>query len=393
MSTDREVPMNTTTEISVAHSERGAGNHQDTKHPNARQLRKYRQTLDAAPWRGPERRYDILKEATVAFAIVLVLTFVLAILFSSPDVPPVTIKAWADAQPKGFTEIALSELKGTSNSATYGPPYNNENGSVQYLGPISIQKLLGVHYPINTAQDFVLDPLETLPGERPLKAALLSYQKASVAQRHAWETTYGNALAHANVHKGALVVPSGSYGPLGKMFTNLLTMAQSGALDSQLVTHSSFYTTDYTKPILFIGDSWKAQHTASYWGKMVVSQHLRSSQWGVMNETGSWPGQPWLWFYTMLYQIPPMSTTQTANADILAIAIVSVFTLALLLLPFIPGLRDIPRKIPIHRLIWRDYYRDMKNRASTGTGSAQSKAAPAHAFDDHTAGGSELSSN
>ena len=29
----------------------------------------------------------------------------------------------------------------------------------------------------------------------------------------------------------------------------------------------------------------------------------------------------------------------------------------LLAIPFIPGLRDIPRWIPVHRLIWRDYYR------------------------------------
>jgi hypothetical protein len=28
-------------------------------------------------------------------------------------------------------------------------------------------------------------------------------------------------------------------------------------------------------------------------------------------------------------------------------------TLLLLLVPFIPGLRDIPRWIPVHRLIWR----------------------------------------
>ncbi len=351
-----------------ADSGEGVGHHLDANNLDPRQLQRYRRKLDALPWRGPERRYDILKEATIAFAVVLILTFVLAILFSSPDVPPVTIKAWADAQPKGFTEIALTELEGTSNSATYGPPYNHGNGSVQYLGPVSIQKLLGVHYPINTAQDFVLDPLETLPGERPLKAAILTYEKANIAQRHAWEATYGTALANATVHRGALLVPPGNYGPLGKMFTNLLTMAQSGALDSQLISHSSFYTTDYTKPILFIGDSWKAQHTASYWGQQVVAQHLRSSQWGVMNETGSWPGQPWLWFYTMWYQIPPMSTTQAANGDILVVAIVSVFTLALLLLPFIPWLRDIPRKIPIHKLIWRDYYRDIKNRTSKATG-------------------------
>jgi len=32
-------------------------------------------------------------------------------------------------------------------------------------------------------------------------------------------------------------------------------------------------------------------------------------------------------------------------------------TLALILIPFIPGVRDLPRRIPIYRLIWRDHYR------------------------------------
>jgi hypothetical protein len=30
--------------------------------------------------------------------------------------------------------------------------------------------------------------------------------------------------------------------------------------------------------------------------------------------------------------------------------------LLLLLVPFIPRLRDIPRIIPVHRIIWRDWY-------------------------------------
>jgi hypothetical protein len=29
--------------------------------------------------------------------------------------------------------------------------------------------------------------------------------------------------------------------------------------------------------------------------------------------------------------------------------------------PFIPGLRSIPRWIPIHRLVWRNYYRSAKH--------------------------------
>ena len=30
-------------------------------------------------------------------------------------------------------------------------------------------------------------------------------------------------------------------------------------------------------------------------------------------------------------------------------------TILLLVIPFIPGLRDIPRWIPVHRLIWRNW--------------------------------------
>jgi hypothetical protein len=38
----------------------------------------------------------------------------------------------------------------------------------------------------------------------------------------------------------------------------------------------------------------------------------------------------------------------------------TVLTIALALVPMIPGLRDIPRWIPIHRLIWRRYYAPRK---------------------------------
>jgi hypothetical protein len=37
--------------------------------------------------------------------------------------------------------------------------------------------------------------------------------------------------------------------------------------------------------------------------------------------------------------------------------LMGVFSLAFILVPLIPGVRDIPRWIPIYKLIWRDYYR------------------------------------
>ena len=37
-------------------------------------------------------------------------------------------------------------------------------------------------------------------------------------------------------------------------------------------------------------------------------------------------------------------------------AVMGVLSLAFILVPLIPGINDIPRKIPIYKLIWRDYY-------------------------------------
>ena len=70
-----------------------------------------------------------------------------------------------------------------------------------------------------------------------------------------------------------------------------------------------------------------------------------------MNETGSYPGQPWLWLYTLWYQVPGWSSS--ANVDMIAVYMTGLATLLLLCVPFIPGLRDVPRLIPVHRLVWR----------------------------------------
>lgn len=328
-----------------------------------RQRRALRRQAEAAPWRGPVRRYDILKEGAIALVVVAVLVTVLAVLFSSPDVPPITLQAWASAQPIGFTQIALSELEGTSTSATYGPPYNHQSGSVQHLLGVSIQQAIGVTDPIDPAQAFVLDPLSTVSGQPALTAALQRYHQASGVTRRTWDEAYGRALSQAKLVDSQLVVPGGGYGPVATMLSSFLAMARSGGLDAQLVAHASFFTTNYTNPILFLGDSATAQ-PSSYWNKIVSAQKMQGDQWGMMNETGSWPGQPWLWLYTMWYQVPP--TNNSSNADVEVVAIMAVLSLALLFVPFIPGLRDLPRKLPVHRLVWKDYYRAHGSPAGSG---------------------------
>jgi hypothetical protein len=95
---------------------------------------------------------------------------------------------------------------------------------------------------------------------------------------------------------------------------------------------------------------------------LATSQHLSGAQWGVMNETGSYPGQPWLWLYTLWYQVPGFDSS--ANVDMIAIYLTGVATLLLLAVPFLPGLRDVPRWIPVHRLIWRGWAKDAAGDAA-----------------------------
>ena len=118
------------------------------------------------------------------------------------------------------------------------------------------------------------------------------------------------------------------------MLANELTMARSGALDADLLANRSFYGTNFTKPLLFMGDG-------TYFEDKATAMHLSGDQWGVMNETGSYPGQPWLWLYTLWYYVPGFSAS--ANVDMIAVYLTGLATILLLLIPFIPGLRDIPR--------------------------------------------------
>ncbi len=303
---------------------------------------------DRAAWRGPTKRYDILKEGTIASVVVLVLTVFLASLLSSPDVPPVTVASWAKVAPADFLATAATELNGTSETATYGPPYNT-NGSPQKI-LFSPANWFGVTQPItDTAQTFVLGPLaQTAPINPAVKAALAVYNAAPGSLQNKWATNYGKAVTSVKFVNGVPVVPRANDGPVPVMLAAELALARSGAIDADLLAQQPFYGTNYTKPLLFLEDG-------QYFANLATSMNLSGTQWGVMNETGSYPGQPWLWLYQLWYQLPGFRTS--VNADLIAIYLTGAATILLLCIPFIPGLRDIPRWIPVHRLIWRDWNR------------------------------------
>ncbi len=303
--------------------------------------------------------YDLIREITVLGVVVLALVVLFAGVFSSGDERPLTLQSVAQSDPVGFTNVSLSELDGSSAIAGYGQPYNTATGATQSLGPISFQQLAGVSIPIDTAQVYVYGPLATIHSAS-VQAAVATYKAASADQQTKWTTAYSAALAKsaspALDANGALVLPAGDYGPLPLMFNALLGAARSGAMDGILLASGAFYQTDYTKSLLFLNESALPDRASA--------EHLAGDQWGMMNEPGPYPGQAWLWLYTTWYQVPA-GPFNGPNADVAVAIVMLILTALLFLVPVIPGLERLPRYLGLHRIIWRDHYRDMERGQPT----------------------------
>jgi len=306
----------------------------------------------------PTRRYDLVKEFVIALVVVLVLSGALAAIFSSPDEKAITMSGWAKADPDNLVTTAASELAGTTTSATYGPPYNS-NADGQSVLKVPLQKLGGVRIPIDSA-DLVLGPLSNVQGNPALTTAVATWKAATPEQRTKWATAYTDAIgtpkSDTDPATGAggevAKVKAGDYGPVPALSAGLLDLAKTGGLEGALTSSGNFYGGDQTRSLLLLSDG-------AYLEDLAVAQNLGGDQWGMMNEVGNAPGQPWMWLYTFWYQVKPFSTSDNADAEVWALMM--LLTLLLMFLPFIPGLRSIPRWIPIHRLIWRNYYQRTKH--------------------------------
>ncbi|NEM92425.1 hypothetical protein G3T37_13805 [Galbitalea soli] len=290
------------------------------------------------------REYDLFKELAIGVGVVGVLVLALAAIVGSPDDKTITLKTWATAAPADFIATATGELAGTTDTAGYGPPYTTTAGATQTLGPIDLQSMSGTRLPIDTAKDLVITPLTTLGAAADARA---TWAAASDTQRTDWATAYGEALAKAPKGDPAKVA-AGDYGPVPELTATLQAEAVTGGVDGAIQQEGGVFNFDYTRTILFLGDG-------QYFPGLAAGMHLTGDQWGMMNETGNYPGQSWLWLFSFWYQLPVIG--DLPNADLVVVGLMGLLTLALALVSVIPGLRDLPRLIPLHRLVWRSYYR------------------------------------
>lgn len=302
--------------------------------------------------RYPQMRYDLVREMLVALGIIGVLIVVLAALFSTPDVPALTARQVTQQAPKLLVQTALDDLSGQDPISTYGPPYNHTPGAAQSLGFFSPQTWGGVNIPVNSAKAEVIDPLQKIVTVNPaIKGPLDVWNGASAKQQVAWTAAASKALDQATITSTSIQWPGNqaSYGPLPQLMNAYLSLANSGLLESAIDgTGGPTPAIDRTKSLLLLQD----QPDAQYADKL----DMTGDEWGIIKETGNYPGAVWLWYYTLLYQIPPFSSASAA--DLLVVMTVFLVTLILMLIPFIPGLRSLPRILGVYRLIWRRYYRE-----------------------------------
>lgn len=341
-------------------------------------------------WTGGRRKYDLVRELVVSGIVVGVVVLVLSILLASPDPPAVTFKEWAQQAPKDFTTTTLSEITQTSLSATYGPPYQTtaQDGATQGYGWLSPEKWFGKTIPVDPYEDFVARPLRTMPDpDGKIADALDEWRSASSNEHSKWASAYTQAIAEADWSDG-FAVSARDAGPLDVIIAAQVAFAESGGLDNAIVANPRspkiWYSSDQTFAVLYFADSGNGGAAAGCVGANAgeipepdtcwyynqananvaprYGGYLDGGRWGVINEVGNWPGAWWMFPYSFWYQWGPGVTSQ--SADLYAMIMTAIVTSFFLLLPWIPGLRDIPRVTRVYRVMWSDYYRMVEREQS-----------------------------
>lgn len=287
---------------------------------------------------------DFIKHLAITTLIVSVIAVVCSALFREPVHPALKIAAVAQTNPVLFEKVAIGNLNGKGPVANYGPPYNNGTGNVQDF----VQKAVGVIHPVNAEEDFILQPLAMAAHLHPsVMPALRRWERASRSQQIRWADAYAAALNHAHVRHGNVVVPTGSYGPVPTMMSTLLALGKSGLMSGALTRPVGYYGFDSQNALLFL--QGRPLHQEA--GRL----EMLSNQWGIIHEENApFPGPWWMTIVTAIYQIPYID--QASAGDAMALGGGLLLFVLLMLAPWIPGVNQLPRRLGVHKLIWRSYY-------------------------------------
>jgi len=269
-----------------------------------------------------------------------VLLIALAFIVGSPNWPRDTIAGVSQSDPGGAVLAFTQELDGTSSSwAELRMHGMGEPGQVFVLGPVSdFASLLGT----SVAQ------------------AVGTYKEASATQRQAWAGAYEQALGTITPKVtgeaealGMVLSPdytrldtlTGDFGPVPTLVQADLTLAQRGYLEQYLVGRDPGHS-------LQLGTIWLYDHPGML--NAAITNGLTDDQWGMVKERGFSVG-PWYLIIPAIFHVKFPGGSVGTGFVLWNLLAALIFLLAV---PLLPGLRDLPRRVRLYRLIYRYPTRD-----------------------------------
>jgi hypothetical protein len=254
----------------------------------------------------------------------ILLVLVLAYLLPSPFLKPTTIKEIANSDPSLMATTLIKEFDGSSDTAVYKDniaPYTFSTREVYIFNPYS--QLLGLQSS-NTQNQVLLFQHESLVSQTQQLKAATSY--------------FTNWDGKSSINSNNSVI---------NIVDSLIAMAKSGLYESTLSASndSSVQGDSTTYTLRFLSDSGVLEDRAS-------ALNLTTNQYGMLHEeAGRVPGAWWLAPIGLLNH---SVLANDSNGDRDASIIFGSLFLLLLAFPFIPFVNQLPDKLKVYKIIWRD---------------------------------------
>ena len=269
----------------------------------------------------------------VLAVVLLVAVVVVAAVVGSPNWPRDSIESVSKADPGGSILAFTQELDGTSISNSNAQEFGMGNPSDVF-----------VHFPLHQAAWF-LGP--------QVQEALNAWDAVGSQQRQTWASNYDKALGTitpmaSGGGMGGTPSPdyskidtlTGDFGPVPGMVKADLQLAQNGYLDQYLQSVETGHA--YHLVNIWLYDHPNMLNTA-------VAEGLTDDQWGMVKERGFSVG-PWYLFVPAVFHVKLLGG-ETGPGFIfwnLAFAFFLLF-----LVPLVPGLRSLPKRLKLYRFIYR----------------------------------------
>ena len=282
-------------------------------------------------------RHAFWKYPLIAGVIAAALV-VLSIAAGSPNWPRATIKDAATRDPGGAILALTMEMDGTAASWSI----TSEPGM-----------------PGTPAETFVLGPLRAhgalLHPHGDVSDALAEYDQASPEQQQAWAANYHKALDGITPMGeegmgGMEVIQSpdyskvasltGDFGPVPTIVNAGLELAQAGEMDDHLEGLDPGHT-------LHLVNIWLYDHPAML--NDATNEGLTDDQWGMVKERGFAVG-PWYLIVPAVIHVELPGGSSGLGFSLWNLVFASI---VILVLPLLPGVRDLPRRLRLYRLVYR----------------------------------------